>query len=72
MPLMVGVLIAVGIGLLLNRKEKGKTTFEEKVDIFCKGGGEHTLVQIILIYILEEIFQEGLNDFYEKIQHYTS
>lgn len=56
MPLMVGVLIAVGIGLLLNRKEKGKTTFEEKVDIFCKGGGEHTLVQIILIYILAGAF----------------
>lgn len=59
MPLMVGILIAVGVGLILKKPGENKTlktTFEEKVDIFCKGGGEHTLVQIVLIYILAGAF----------------
>ena len=59
MPLMVGILMAVGVGLVLKKPGENKdlkTTFEEKVDIFCKGGGEHTLVQIVLIYILAGAF----------------
>lgn len=57
MPLMVGILIASAIGLLLNKPgEDKKTTFEEKVLIFCKGGGEKTLIQIVLIYILAGAF----------------
>lgn len=57
MPLMVGIMLASGIGLLLNKPgEEKKTSFEEKVLIFCKGGGEKTLVQIVLIYILAGAF----------------
>ncbi|MDD3369472.1 MAG: Na+/H+ antiporter NhaC family protein [Lachnospiraceae bacterium] len=57
MPLMVGIIIAVGIGLLLPHPEKDKkVSFEERVNIMCRGGGDYTLIQIVLIYILAGAF----------------
>lgn len=55
LPLMVGILIASGIALALNNKED-KKTFDEKVSIFCRGGGDHTLILMVVIFILAGAF----------------
>ncbi|RST89391.1 Na+/H+ antiporter NhaC family protein [Vagococcus humatus] len=55
MPLMVGILIASGIALMMNNKDN-PTTFEERVTIFCKGGGDHTLMLMVIIFILAGAF----------------
>ena len=55
MPLMTGIAIASGVALLLNKKDK-KTTFGEKIDLYCKGGGEQTLILMVLIFLLAGAF----------------
>lgn len=58
LPLMVGILIASGIALALKEpSSKGETsTFEERVTLYCKGGGEHTLILMVIIFILAGAF----------------
>lgn len=58
LPLMVGILIASGIALSLKKRDcKGEiSTFEEKVTLYCKGGGEHTLILMVIIFILAGAF----------------
>ncbi|KGM97843.1 sodium:proton antiporter [Clostridium novyi A str. 4552] len=58
LPLMVGILIASGIALALKKpSSKGETsTFEERVTLYCKGGGEHTLILMVIIFILAGAF----------------
>ncbi|OEJ13655.1 sodium:proton antiporter [Brachyspira hampsonii] len=55
MPLMVGILISSGAALLLNKKSD-KKKFETKVDMYCEGGGEKTLILMVLIFILAGAF----------------
>lgn len=55
MPLMTGIAIASGVALMLNNKDK-KTTFEEKIALYCKGGGESTLILMVLIFLLAGAF----------------
>ena len=55
MPLMTGIAIASGVALLLNKKDK-KTSFEEKIELYCKGGGESTLILMVLIFLLAGAF----------------
>ena len=55
MPLMTGIAIASGVALILNKKGE-KTSFEEKIEIYCKGGGESTLVLMLLIFLLAGAF----------------
>lgn len=55
MPLMVGILIASGIALILNKKSD-KKNFESRVDIYCEGGGQKTLILLVLIFILAGAF----------------
>ncbi|MDO5521237.1 MAG: Na+/H+ antiporter NhaC family protein [bacterium] len=59
LPLMVGILIAVGVALSLQRPgstKETRTSFDEKVQIFCQGGGDHTLILMVLIFILAGAF----------------
>ena len=56
MPLMVGILIASGVALLLNNKKAEKKNFETRVDMYCEGGGEKTLILMVLIFILAGAF----------------
>lgn len=58
MPLLVGIVIACMIGLALNRNESvgEKKTLEERVTIFCKGGGENTLILMVVIFIFAGAF----------------
>jgi len=55
MPLMTGIAIASGVALLLNKRDK-KTPFEEKIALYCKGGGEETLILMVLIFLLAGAF----------------
>lgn len=43
LPLMVGILIASGLALVMKKPNGEKMSFDVKVKIFCKGGGDHTL-----------------------------
>lgn len=55
MPLMDGILIASAVALILN-KTSGKRSFSDKVDLYCEGGGEKTLILMVLIFILAGAF----------------
>lgn len=56
MPLMVGILIASAVALILNKKGKNKQDFNWRVDKYCEGGGEKTLILMVLIFILAGAF----------------
>lgn len=56
MPLMMGIAIAIGVALALNKKDGKKLTFEEKVTMFCKGGGQDTLILMVVIFLLAGAF----------------
>ncbi|MEF2292455.1 Na+/H+ antiporter NhaC family protein [Virgibacillus dokdonensis] len=55
MPLMIGILIASGVALMMSNKDN-PTKFEERVTMFCKGGGDHTLILMVVIFILAGAF----------------
>lgn len=55
MPLMVGILIASSIALSMNNKDN-PSTFEERVTMFCKGGGDSGLMLMVVIFILAGAF----------------
>jgi Na+/H+ antiporter NhaC len=56
MPLMIGITIAIGVALSLNKKNEEKITFEEKVEIFCKGASDSTLILMVVIFLLAGAF----------------
>lgn len=57
MPLMIGIAIACIVSFVLNFKDKDKKlTFNQKVDIFCRGAGESTLILMVLIFLLAGAF----------------
>jgi Na+/H+ antiporter NhaC len=59
MPLMVGILIASGVALTLQKPgatKENRVSFDEKVTIYCKGAGEHTLILMVVIFILAGAF----------------
>lgn len=55
LPLLVGVIIASTVGLLLNNKDK-KLSFSDKVMLFCRGGGDKTIILMVVIYMLAGAF----------------
>lgn len=55
MPLMVGILIATAVALTLNKPSES-LSLNEKIEIFCHGAGESTLVLMVLIFILAGAF----------------
>lgn len=58
MPLLVGMIIASIVALVISPpKDTKKISFSEKVMLFCKGGGEPTLIMMVLIFILAGAFQ---------------
>lgn len=58
MPLLVGMILAsmVAFGIAPPYGTK-KLSFSEKVMAFCKGGGEPTLIMMVVIFILAGAFQ---------------
>ncbi len=55
MPLMIGISIACIVAFFLNTKDN-KTSFSKKVTIFCTGGGENTLILMVVIFLLAGAF----------------
>lgn len=63
MPLMIAIIIASGIGLALRKPgEKKPTTFSERVDMYCEGGGEKTLILMVIIFLLAGAFYGVANE----------
>jgi Na+/H+ antiporter NhaC len=55
MPILVAFVICAGFALLLNNKES-KLSIAEKVDVFCKGGGDKTIILLAIIFLLAGAF----------------
>lgn len=54
-PLLIGMCLAATVSLCLNKPGE-KLKFTDKVMIFCKGGGEETLILMVIIYMLAGAF----------------
>lgn len=55
-PLMIGIFLASAIALFMKSPCAEKKTFEERVNLFCRGGGESTLILMVIIYMLAGAF----------------
>lgn len=55
MPLLLAFIISSGIALLFDKKN-GKTSFEEKISIFTRSGGEETIILMVIIFLLAGAF----------------
>lgn len=49
-PLMIGIFLASGISLFMKSPVAEKKSFTEKMVMFCKGGGDDTLILMVIIY----------------------
>lgn len=56
MPLLVAFTITVAIALFLDNPNKEKINFQAKVDIFCKGASDSTLLLLVIIFLLAGAF----------------
>lgn len=54
LPILVAISIAVGIALVMNRKE----SFNVKVERFAKGAGNPDIMIMVLIFVLAGAFSE--------------
>ena len=52
MPALVAFIVAAGVALLFNKK----TSFQTKVDVFCKGAGEPNIILMAIIFLLAGSF----------------
>lgn len=55
-PLLIGMFVATVISLIITSPVAKKKTFTEKVEIFCTGGGDNTLILMVIIYMLAGAF----------------
>ena len=55
-PLMIGIFLASAIALFIKSPCAEKKSFVERVELFCKGGGESTLILMVIIYMLAGAF----------------
>jgi Na+/H+ antiporter NhaC len=55
MPILVAFAISAGFALLLNNSTSG-LSIAEKVDIFCRGGGDKTIILLAMIFLLAGAF----------------
>lgn len=55
MPLLTAFMITMGVSFALDKKDD-KKTLDEKVEIFCKGAGESTLILMVIIFLLAGAF----------------
>ena len=54
-PLMIGMFVAMTVSFLIRVKGR-ELSFPEKVKTFCKGGGDDTLILMVIIYLLAGAF----------------
>lgn len=62
MPLMIGISIACFVAFLLQNPGEEKVSFTDKVTIFCKGGGDDTLILMVIIFLLAGAFYSVANN----------
>lgn len=55
MPLLTAFMITILISFKLN-KSNDKKTLDEKIELFCKGAGEPTLILMVIIFLLAGAF----------------
>ncbi|MFT2090554.1 Na+/H+ antiporter NhaC family protein [Paraglaciecola sp. 2405UD69-4] len=55
MPILVAFMISAGYALFLNNKA-APLSLPEKVDIFCQGGGDKTIILLAVIFLLAGAF----------------
>jgi Na+/H+ antiporter NhaC len=55
MPILVAFAISAGFALLLNNSTS-RLSIAEKIDVFCKGGGDKTIILLMLIFLLAGAF----------------
>ena len=55
-PLLIGMFLASAIALFVKSPVAEKKTFAQKVEMFCRGGGEQTLILMVIIYMLAGAF----------------
>ena len=55
MPILVAFVISAGFALLLNNSTS-RLTIAEKVDVFCQGGGDKTIILLAMIFLLAGAF----------------
>ncbi|MBT6033350.1 MAG: Na+/H+ antiporter NhaC family protein, partial [Kordiimonadaceae bacterium] len=55
MPILVAFMITAGYALMLNPKDR-KIPLGKKVDIFCTGGGEKTIILLVVIFLMAGAF----------------
>lgn len=55
-PLMIGIFLASAIALFIQSPVAEKMSFTDRVTLFCKGGGENTLILMVIIYMLAGAF----------------
>ena len=55
MPILVAFMISAGYALTLNPREH-KISVGQKVDIFCAGGGEKTIILLVIIFLMAGAF----------------
>lgn len=55
MPILVAFMMSAGFALLLNNKAS-TLSISEKIDIFCKGGGDKTIILLAVIFLLAGAF----------------
>ncbi|WP_404450641.1 Na+/H+ antiporter NhaC family protein [Virgibacillus necropolis] len=53
-PVIVAIAIAAAVALAMNRKE----SFDQKVEIFCKGAGNTNIMLMVVIFLLAGAFSE--------------
>lgn len=54
-PLLIGMFLAMTISFIIKKPGENKS-FTEKVDMFCEGGGDKTLILMVIIYMLAGAF----------------
>lgn len=55
MPVLLAFMISAGVALYLNPKDE-KLSINEKIDLFCKAGGEMTIILLVIIFLLAGSF----------------
>lgn len=60
MPLLVAFVVTSGVAISLNNKEK-TISLNDRIDIFCKGAGDKTLILMVIIFILAGAFYSVAN-----------
>ncbi|GAC19401.1 Na+/H+ antiporter NhaC family protein [Paraglaciecola arctica] len=55
MPILVAFTLSTAYALMLNRKDK-TLSFTDKVELFCKGGGDKTIILLAMIFLLAGAF----------------